>query len=231
MKPPSMSSQEKLEAAKWAKELEWREKDLDLRREDLELRNRERRGLRWSAPLVVSLLVAGISVVGAASVASDAATSASKNTALKWQQELQDDQRKSLQGAVVGYVSALFKAIGRAQEVAATAALKHMEPTAEQYAQYDHEQRRNIQELNVAGARLFMESPDVADAFADVHRTFVSADEWIMSASRDHDLGKKWDTWTQMNDQLMGRTQIKSILEKIAPLLLRPGIAPPKTLP
>ena len=173
--------------------------------------------------VVVSLVIAVLGVVGAYLAASVAAQSASTVTAQKWQQELLDDQRKSLHLAVVEYLTAMAKTMGHAQEVTSNALHRGIELSDEEHLKYDREQRQNLLALNVAGTKLFMESPEVANAFAKSHSLLAGVEDKVSVMLRDKTLDKRAARWKELNDTLLS-IQFVEPLRTVQPMLIRPVI-------
>lgn len=154
------------------------------------------------------------------------ARNAQLNQQRNWEVQLRDEQRRALHVAVAEFVAALSKAVIHAQKVTSEAGLRGREPTDQEYIDYDVEQRQNILAVNVAGAKLFMESPEVAEAFSPLHVTFVIADERVSQLLRRKDLDRRRERWLELNRMLTDDMQFKKTLEKVRPLLVRPGVEP-----
>ena len=179
-----------LTAEKWRREQEWEEARLDIARQEL-----AKKPSKWlpTASLAATIIVALL-----------ATTATSYNLRQSRLETLQDEQRKAIQANVTEYVGLLLNALTAAQEISSNAVLLDVEPTPQQWSDYDREQRRRISDLHLAGAKVLMESQDVFDALNAVYRQFCIWDEQLVAMrTSDARSANRKAYWKRVDDGLL----------------------------
>lgn len=197
-------------AEKWRKQQVWEEARLEIARGEL-----AKKPSKW---------LPTISLASTVTVALIATAVTSHNLSSSRLEVLQDEQRKSIQANVTEYLGVMLNALTAAQEISANAVVNNVEPTPEQWAIYDREQRKLLSALHLAGAKVFMESREVSAALEKNYAEFRAWDERLIGMrSKNSGSQDRRALWEKINNGLL---EIKLIptLEKLRPVLRRPGI-------
>ncbi len=146
---------------------------------------------------------------------------------MKWQLDLQEDQRKAIAVLASEFSSSLLPAFDLAHETIENALRRELR--VEEVDAYDHLQRKNLISVQIASGRLYLESRDAAFAFAPAYERFKQIDDDIMFVGRSagYSRAAKLNGWCRLQKRLR-RINLAPALDSLRASQVRPGISPPK---
>lgn len=201
-------------------ESSWRSEELQIKRDDLKCKQGEARDKRKA--MVAGLIAAIIAAAGSIWSSHHSAQSAERAAKLRWQQQLVDDQRRSLQADIQVFARTLNDGIGLVYRAAADHQIPNRKFSPEAAIQWERDYRAQLRAQNEATLAVHLDDPKVSQQFHSLHKAWADLGDEV-SAILAAGKGASPAKWRELQKRLLA-IQLADSVNSVRHLIARPTV-------